>query len=180
MIPSCQLTFRDFPPSSALSDLVQKKADKLDEFFNSITSCRVVIEAPHRHHQHGRHYHVRIDLTVPGGELVVDRDPESRTMHENAYAAVEDAFDDAERMLREHARRVRHEVKRHDGVSRARVKKLFADQGYGFLETREGVEVYFHQNSVLNGGFRKLHIGDEVRYAEEDGDKGPQASTVER
>src|SRR5882762_5578129 len=90
MILPCQLTFRDFPPSSALSDLIQKKADKLDEFFNSITSCRVVIEAPHRHHQHGRHYHVRIDLTVPGGELVVDRDPESRKMHEDAYAAVED------------------------------------------------------------------------------------------
>ncbi len=180
MILPCQLTFRDFPSSPALADLVQRKADKLDEFFNPIVSCRVVIEAPHRHHQHGRHYHVRIDLTVPGGELVVGRDPVERKMHEDAYAAVEDAFDDAERMLHEHARRVRREVKRHDGVSRARVKKLFVEQGYGFLETRDGAEVYFHQNSVLNGGFRKLHIGDEVRYAEEDGEKGPQASTVER
>ncbi|HWL88718.1 MAG TPA: HPF/RaiA family ribosome-associated protein [Polyangiaceae bacterium] len=179
MILPCQLTFRDFPPSPALAELIRKKADKLDEFFNSIIACRVVVEAPHRHHQHGRHYHVRIDLTVPGGELVIGRDSFYKKAHENAYSAVEDAFDDAERVLNEHARRVRHEVKRHDGVSRARVKKLFMEQGYGFLETRDGQEVYFHKNSVLHGGFRKLHIGDEVRYAEEDGDNGPQASTVD-
>jgi len=179
MILPCQLTFRDFSPSPALADLVQKKAAKLDSLFESIIACRVVIEAPHRRHHHGRHYHVRIDVTVPNGELVVGRDPPARESHQDAYAALEDAFDDAERVLREHARRVRHEVKRHDGVSRARVKKLFAEQGYGFLETREGREIYFHRNSVLNDAFRRLHIGDEVRYAEEDGDKGPQASTVD-
>ncbi|WP_394823643.1 HPF/RaiA family ribosome-associated protein [Pendulispora albinea] len=178
MILPCQLTFRDFSPSPSLGDLIRKKVDKLDHLFGAIIGCRVVIEAPHRKHHHGRHYHVRIDITVPNGELVVGRDPPEKAAHEDAYAAIEDAFDDAERVLHEHARRVRRDVKRHDGVSRARVKKLFADEGYGFLETRDGREIYFHRNSVLHHGFNRLRIGEEVRYAEEDGDKGPQASTV--
>ncbi|WP_394843969.1 HPF/RaiA family ribosome-associated protein [Pendulispora brunnea] len=178
MILPCQITFRDFSPSAALAELIQKKADKLDQLFDHIIGCRVVVEAPHRHHHNGRHYHIRIDITVPNGELVVGRDPPEKAAHQDAYSAIEDAFDDAERVLHEHARKVRRDVKRHDGVSRARVKKLFTEQGYGFLETRDGREIYFHKNSVLNNRFHKLHIGDEVRYAEEDGDKGPQASTV--
>jgi cold shock CspA family protein len=58
------------------------------------------------------------------------------------------------------------------------VVRILADEGYGFLESADGREVYFHQNSVLEGAFRKLRLGMEVRFAEEPGEKGPQASTV--
>jgi len=58
------------------------------------------------------------------------------------------------------------------------VTKLFVDRGYGFIEDEEGREIYFHRNSVLGIAFEKLHVGAKVRFAEEDGDKGPQASTV--
>jgi cold shock CspA family protein len=58
------------------------------------------------------------------------------------------------------------------------VSKLFPEQGYGFIETRAGAEVYFHRNSVLNHAFDRLTTGTEVRFVEEEGEKGPQASTV--
>lgn len=178
MVLPLQLTFRDFPPSTALAGLVRKKVDKLDTLFDPIIGCRVVIEAPHhRHHQHGNRFQVRIDITVPRAELVVGNS-EGERMHEDAYAAVEEAFDSAERVLSEHARRMRYDGKHHDASPRARVAKLFPESGYGFLETRDGREIYFHKNSVLRDAFPRLRIGTEVRYAEEDGDKGPQASTV--
>jgi cold shock CspA family protein len=50
--------------------------------------------------------------------------------------------------------------------------------GYGFLETPDGRELYFHEHSVLDGGFPELEVGSEVRFIEEPGEKGPQATTV--
>ena len=70
-------------------------------------------------------------------------------------------------------------VKSRSGPSHGRVVELFKDDGYGFVETSDGWEYYFHRNSVLHDGFDRLEIGTEVRFAEEEGEKGPQASTVE-
>jgi cold shock CspA family protein len=69
-------------------------------------------------------------------------------------------------------------VKVHEPTPYARVSKLFLHEGYGFLETADGREIYFHSNSVLEPGFDHLQIGTEVRFAEEQGAEGPQASTV--
>ena len=114
-----------------------------------------------------------IDMTVPGTELVVKRES-----HEDIYVAIRDAFDAARRQLEDYARHQRGDVKTHESSPHARVSKLFREEGYGFLETPDGREIYFHRNSVLNGGFDPLEIGMEVRFAEEPGDEGPQASTV--
>ena len=70
-----QVTFRGMPRSKAVEAHIREKADKLDVFYKKIMGCRVVVEAPHRRLHKGKHYHVRIDLTVPGGELVVNREP---------------------------------------------------------------------------------------------------------
>jgi cold shock CspA family protein len=69
-------------------------------------------------------------------------------------------------------------VKAHETSPHARVAKLFPEEGYGFLETPDGREVYFHRNSVKDSGFDRLEIGTEVRFAEESGEQGPQASAV--
>ena len=58
------------------------------------------------------------------------------------------------------------------------VTQLFPYEGYGFLETEDGLEVYFHRHSVLDAAFDRLEIGSVVRFVEETGIKGPQASTV--
>lgn len=175
-----QVTFRDMQASPEVAEYVRTRAAKLETFFDRITACRVVLEAPHhRHHNQGKRFSVHIDLTVPGEELVVGKKPESLG-HEDMYACVDEAFDDAGRVLEEYARRVHGVVKRHERSKHGRVKKLFAYEGFGFLETAEGEDVYFHRNSVLHGEFERLKIGDKVRFVPEDGEKGPQASTVDR
>ncbi len=96
--------------------------------------------------------------------------------------AIHNAFDEARRALESFVRKRRKEVKRLDQPSRAYVVSLFQDtevEGYGFIRTDEGRDLYFHSNSVLEGKFHHLQPGVEVRFSEEMGEKGPQASSVE-
>ena len=172
-----QVTFRDIPSSNALLAHVERRAAKLDTFFDRIHTCHVVVESPHRHHNKGQKFHCRIDLHLPGKELIVSKNPEEAK--EDAHAAIDDAFADAERVLEEFARLMQPDTKTHLRPPHGVVAKIFHDRGYGFIEADDdGHEVYFHQNSVLGAKFEKVVLGTRVRYAEEDGDKGPQASTV--
>ncbi|MFQ5668751.1 MAG: HPF/RaiA family ribosome-associated protein [Candidatus Binatia bacterium] len=173
-----QITFRDMPPSAAVEAKIRERAAKLDRYYDRVMSCRVVVEAPHGHHHHGKLYHVRIDLTVPGGELPVSREPAAHHAHEDVYVAIRDAFDAARRRLEDYGRRQRGEVKARSAPPRARVSKLFRDKEYGFIESADGQEIYFHKNSVLDGAFGRLQVGTEVTFVEEEGEQGPQASTV--
>ncbi|MGK2941453.1 MAG: ribosome hibernation-promoting factor, HPF/YfiA family [Immundisolibacter sp.] len=91
-----QITARGIELTEAIESAVRKKAEKLDHFSDQIMACRVVIECPHKHHHKGVLYNVHIDLTVPGAELVVKREP-----NEDLYVALRDAFDAAGRQLRE-------------------------------------------------------------------------------
>jgi ribosomal subunit interface protein len=172
-----QITAHDLTLSEAVETEIREKATKLERYYQRIVSCHVVVGAPvraaHASHSQAGRYHVSIDLTVPGAELVVTR-------HENPelLVAIRDAFNAAQRQLQAYARRQRGEVKTPETPPHAVVSKLFATEGYGFLETPDGREVYFHRNSVLDPGFDRLEVGTEVRFAEEQGDKGPQASTV--
>ena len=75
MILPVQTTFRNMDASEAIAARVQDEADKLERCFDRITSCRVIVEAPHRHHRRGDPFHVRIELWVPGKELVVTHEP---------------------------------------------------------------------------------------------------------
>ena len=173
-----QLTFRNMPPSEAVETHIREKTVKLDLFCDRIMSCRVVVEAPHRRHHKGKLFHVRIDMTVPGAELVVNREPSKRAAHKDVYVAIRDAFGGARRMLQDYTRRQRRQVKLHEALPVARISRLFPAEGFGFLETADGREIYFHGNSVLGDGFAHMEVGSEVYFAEEQGEKGPQASTV--
>ena len=173
-----QITFRNMDHSDAVEANVREKAAKLDQFFESIMNCRVVIEAHHKHHHKGNLYHVRIDLTVPRNELVVSRDPKANHAHEDVYVAIRDAFDAAKRQLQNYAGKLRRETKTHEVPPHGRVVELVTMENYGRIETFDGRRVYFHRNSLINGDFNKLREGDEVRFDEEMGDAGPQATTV--
>jgi cold shock CspA family protein len=173
-----QISFRNMERSPAVEELVRKKAAKLDQFFDRIMSCRVIVEVPHRRHEEGNQYLVRIDLTVPGGEIAVNRESPEHTEYRDIAVALRDAFDSARRKLEEYARVRRNEVKENARTPRAKVSKLFPEDGYGFLETAEGRQLYFHSHSVPQNAFARLAIGDEVTFVEKEGEKGPQASTV--
>jgi ribosomal subunit interface protein len=173
-----QVTFRHVFHSGGVESRIRERAQKLDQLSDQIVAARVVVDLPQQRRRKGRVFQVQIDITVPGKELVVNRDPLINHAHEDVYVAIEDAFDAMERKLKEYAREVRGEVKADTGPERGIVGELFPDEGYGFIKTRDDRDIYFHRNSVLNDAFERLHVGAEVRFAEEDGEKGPQASTV--
>jgi len=170
---SLQITARDFELTDAIKAEITEKVEKLDKFCDQIIKCRVVVEAPHRHSHDGRLYNVNIDLKVPGSEMIIKREP-----NEDLYVAIRDSFNAAKRKIEEFVDQQRREVKYHEEVPQGKIASLFVDEGYGFLAKIDGSEVYFHENSVLNKGFEKLKIGMKVRFAEELGAKGPQASSV--
>lgn len=196
MKSTIQITFRNMPPSEMVEQWIREEAAKLDSFYNSIMSCRVAVEVPHRHRRRGSPHHVRIDLTLPGRELVVKRESalasrarqlgesrmekksETKAPHKNLHLAINDAFKAASRQLQDYARRQRGDVKSHKSLPEGQVSRILPEEGYGFLTTEDGREIYFHKNSVLNRAFPRLKVGTAVSFVEEQGEKGPQASTV--
>jgi len=173
-----QVSFRHMEHSEAIEALVREKAAELDKFAEDIMSCRVVVELAGKHHQHGNLYEVRIDITVPGEEIAVTREPSEHTEYRDIRVAMRDAFDTARRKLEDYVRRRRQAVKAHGVPPHGRVSRLFPQEDYGFIETPDGREIYFHRHSVLHEAFERLQVGAEVTFAEEEGKKGPQASTV--
>ena len=173
-----QVTFHQLEPSEALEAQVRTWVDELETFFDGIVSCRVSIEAPHHHHHQGRLYRVRIELGVPGERIVVGRSPDEHGAHEDPYVALRDAFRAARRQLEDYVRRLRGHVKAHVAPPHGRVAYLEPDLSFGRIATEDGREIYFHKNSVI-GGVGRLQLGSEVRFHEEAGVEGPQASTVE-
>ncbi len=171
-----QVTFRNMDPSPAIEARIREKAAKLDRFYEHIMSCRVAVEAPHRQHQKGNLFHVRIDVTVPDKELVASREPDLNHAHEDVYVVIRDAFDAIVRQLEDYARLQQNKVKVHEVPPHGRVTELFEE--HGTIDSSDGRIVYFHRNSVINYPFEKLSVGMEVQFAEEQGDAGPQASTV--
>lgn len=99
-----QITFHEMDPSAAIEASIREHAARLERFYDRITSCRVLVEAPHRRHRHGNHYRVRIDLKVPERELVVAREPAEHDEHQDPYVAIRDAFDAMKRQLEDYAR----------------------------------------------------------------------------
>jgi cold shock CspA family protein/ribosome-associated translation inhibitor RaiA len=177
-----QVSYHHVDPSAALEIVIRTKAAELESFYGRIIACHVGIERAGEHHRKGKgaHYRVRIELTVPGRVLVVGRDPIWTRAHEDAFLAVNEAFHAMRRQLQDYVRRMRRNVKTHEGPPHGRVVRVFREEGYGFLQSTDGREIYFNKASVLNEAFDRLEPGDEVRFAEEQGEKGPQASTVQR
>jgi cold shock CspA family protein len=173
------VSFDDLPPDEAVRDAVLDQVAELERSWDRITGCHVVIAQPHRHHRTGRLYSVRIELVVPGGEIVVNREHHLDHAHEDVFVAVRDSFRAARRQLDDHVRRQRGAEKRHALRSHGRVTQLFPLQGYGFIETPDGREIYFHRHAVSDHDIHLIDIGSPVFYSEEEGDDGPQASAVQ-
>jgi cold shock CspA family protein len=195
LIPT-QITFRGFSHSEAIETDVRERVAWLEQFYAGIVRCRVLVELPHRHRQDGRHFHVRIELTVPGGApIVVSHEPslhgrlkdveeaahhketEIESVHRYAAVAVREAFDAARRRLEDFAREQRGAVKAHEVPTHGEVVELAKADGYGFIQANEN-RIYFNRASVLGDAFDELTIGAPVAFIEEKGEKGPQASTV--
>jgi cold shock CspA family protein len=174
-----QVTFHGLDRSPALEAKALECARRLDRFADRIMGCRVDIEQTGRHRHQGRMYRVRIDLTVPGGEIVIGHDPGRDHRHEDAYVALHDAFEAARRRLEDRARSWKtHRQQAGAGREQGTVARLFPDQGYGFVAAPDGTELYFHRNSLSDSDWRRLDIGAQVRFTPVEGEKGPHARLV--
>ena len=99
---SVQITLRGISHSDALEARIKQKAKKLAQLFPFLIGCRVIAEVPHQHHNHGNQFVVRLDIAIPGSEIVVNRDH-----HEDVYIALREAFRAARRQLTGHSGRQR-------------------------------------------------------------------------
>jgi ribosomal subunit interface protein len=173
-----EIQFLNMDASEAVAEVAREYAAKLERFADSIIRCRVTIEAPHRRHQQGNLYTAAVDLRFAGGETVANRAPDARHSHEDVYVALRDAFRSLRRQLKDRIHVRRGDVKHHDGADHGTITALDKERGFGRIGTPEGRDIYFHRNSVLNAKFETLEVGARVRFDEEAGDEGPQASTV--
>jgi ribosome-associated translation inhibitor RaiA len=129
-----QTTFRHMTPSPSVEARIREETADLDLCFGRITSCHVIVDAPHQHHaQNGRTFHVSIEIHVPGTRIVVNRNPsqhsslvqgqteewekhlETQADHKDIYVCIRDAFQAARRRLDDYARVLRGDVKHHAG-----------------------------------------------------------------
>jgi ribosomal subunit interface protein len=175
-----EIVFRNVDRSDAVEAKVLERIAALERYYDRIMGCRVMIEEPHRRHTAGNLFHIRVDLTVPGREIVVRRDPPADHAHEDVYVAVRDAFDAVRRQLEDYVRVKGGSTKAHGTPPHGNVARLFPAQDHGFITTSDGREVYFHRNAVVDARFEDLVEGTDVRFVEAQGKEGPQASTVRR
>lgn len=173
-----QITFRHAEPSAALEARIRKLAARLEKFSPQIMRCHVIVEPTPHHQRQGGLHDFHIDITLPDAEIAIHRAHPADQGHVDPYVALRDAFRAARRKLEDYERKRRHDVKTHAGAAHGRICELDVQGGYGRIETDDGRVVYFHRNSLVGGRFQDLTTGIEVRFAEEAGDLGPQASTV--
>jgi cold shock CspA family protein len=174
-----QIDFQGIDVSRTIRESIEKHVAELEQRCGRVTACRVVLKGPGEHHRTGGLYEVNIRLALPDRrEVNIARTPKADERHADLTFAINDAFKRARRRLQDQVRRLQGQVKHHEEQPIGTVIRLDEAGEFGFLEAADGHEVYFHRNSVLNDGFKNLAAGTRVIFAEEPGDKGPQASTV--
>jgi len=173
MLLPLQISMHGIDHSDALYNSIREKAEKLDHYYDRIMSCRVVLELAGRHKHHGKQFSARIDLKVPGGEIVVTREHD-----EDLQIALREAFHAARRRLEDYARKQRGDVKQHPAEQSGRVDRIDVAQGFGFIVTPDGRELYFSRDNVVTPSFENLSAGTLVHFIEDGGGEGPQAKRV--
>ena len=158
---------------------IDKHVAVMEDRFGRVTAGRVVVKAPSGRHRTGGLYEISIRLALPDGrEVNIGRTPQNDERYADFNYALNDAFKRARRQLQDQVRKLQGQVKQHGGPPTGTVTELDPLGEFGFIETNDGREIYFHRNSVLNDDFAKLEPGARVTFAEAIGEKGPQASTV--
>lgn len=168
-----QITFRHMKHSDALEDNIREWAGRLDKVFPNLTSCRVVIEEESAQKNQGNRFVVRLDIHAPGHEIAVNRHRD-----EDPYVAVRDAFNAALRKLDDLSREMRGDVKVHAPTLKGEIARLNVEEGYGFISTPDGRELYFAAENLVNAPFDSLKPGTPVSFIEEVAAEGFQAKRV--
>lgn len=172
MLP-LEITFRDIENTEAIEAKIRSKAEKLSHLYDRITYCRVTVEAVQKNKHQGKEFQANIELDVPGKVLIVNNNSHR---NEDLYIAIRDSFNAMKRQLEEYVEKLRGNKKAHQHHLTGKIVRLFLD--YGFIETVEGNEYYFHEANVIQAPFSELSVGSQVRFFEHNFGETLQAHQV--
>lgn len=173
-----KIQYLDFHESESVSKAIQNHINTLEKITNRITSCHVVVSRPHRKQVKGNTFHVKLRIHLPGTTIVIDKDPGKNHAHEDVYVAVRDAFWAAKRKVEDYVRKQSGFIKERSISPHGKIIRLNPIDDCGFIQTQDLREIYFHRNSLVNGSFEELNIGQEVRFTETMGERGPQVTSM--
>ena len=175
-----EITYRDMDRSTFVDELIARKSAKLKRVCPHMISCRVALSKEQKQQRRGNEHKIVVSMRVPQGhDLVVTRKAVLHNLGEDLPTLVREAFEAAERQLKDLTEQQQRKVKVHpEQQTQAFVDKLFPGEDYGFIRSTDGQDIYFHRNSVVNAGFDELKIGDGVNYELVEDDQGVHASSV--
>jgi len=175
-----KITFRNVRKTPDIVALIGEQAAKLELICNSIVNCQMAVEGPQQHPRSGNPFRVRIGVTVPPEHevLVIQEGGEGNL--EQLPKVLRGAFSAMRRQLRKLTEKQRKQLDAPPPGQEAPgfVSLLLRKEGYGFIKSLDGRDIYFHRNTLLEGEFDRLGIGTGVCWAEGRGEKVPQASSV--
>ena len=177
-----EVIFKDLDRSLWVEEYIAQRCTHLEKFSDEITRCHVTISQEAASHRKGNHYSVMVEVRMPRHhDLAVKKQKQIADMPTQLPAVINEAFAAIEKQLKKTKALRRNEGKAHDnGQPHGTIEKVFGDDGYGFIRTVEDDrQFYFHRNSVLHDDFDSLTVGTEVRFTPGQGEKGPQASSVQ-
>jgi len=173
-----KIVFHHLDRSDALENRIRDKVAQLGQFHPGIRRCEVQVEQLHRHHHQGKHFQVRITLQVPGHTLVAGRDPTLDPTASDVYVALRESLQAMRRQLQDLLRHQQSLVKHHDTRPHGHISEIAPDRRHGRIESVDGRSLYFHRNSLIGADLDALEVGTAVYFVEDQGDEGPQASSV--
>lgn len=178
-----QITFHQMEHDAAVEERIREKLAKLEQLHDGIISARVVVERAYHHHDHDSGpVNVRFELGLSGNRTIIGGGPGTKNdAFVDAHAALKAAFEACKRQLIDHVEKERRHTKVHEVPPHGVVTRLDPTGEFGFLQTSDGLDVYFHRNAVVEGSFDDLAIGDAIRFIlhAEEGVQGPQAASVQ-
>src|SRR5436309_2163885 len=151
-----EITFHNLKSSAKTEALIREHVARLEKLYPHLIGCRVSVEMLHKQHRTGNVPEVHVAIRVPGREIAISREPQKakqRHATPNVHTSIKDAFRAAEKRLKDFKRVQYGDVKAKEAPLQGYVMTLEAEKNYGFISTGNGEELYFHRNSVADGGF---------------------------
>ncbi len=176
-----EISFHGISRSESIEQIIRNDVAKLERVCDRLISCRVGVKLDQNSNVTSNPFRVRIEMRVPPGHnLVVTNTSGIKEAADDLPTTVKNTFKSAHRRLKQLVDKQQGMKKSHpeqevSGI----ITKIFSEEGYGFLRTLEGEEIYFHRNSIVNDAFDRLTPGTGVNYTAEVGEKGLQASSVQ-
>ncbi|MFU8815360.1 MAG: cold shock domain-containing protein [Pseudomonadales bacterium] len=177
-----EISFGNTHANEAIRSLIDDETAKLERICDHVSSCRIALDEQPEPKRARNPYRVRVEVHVPPRHtLVAESKPRDSDVHDPLPMVIRGTFKAMQAQLRKLVEKQHGHVKAHpvEQENLALVSRLFPEAGYGFIKTPDGRDIYFHRNAVLHHDFDRLTVGTAVRFVEEQGNEGPQASTVQ-